>query len=233
MSIICVYNNRDILEKYLLSSIATQTVDVEVVLVDNRDNKYTSAASALNSGAEKANGEYLVFCHQDINLSVDTWVEDTIELLEGLDNVGIVGVAGKISDSIVYSNILQGIPPRDVTPYKLEVAKKASTVDECLMIIPRSVFMDNPFDERTCPDWHLYGVDYVLSIKKKSYEAYLIPSVLEHASPGDSMSDAYYTTLARLQRKHFKNRLIRTCMGDWFTFIPVSWQRIIKKVKNY
>jgi len=233
MSIICVYNNKDILEKYLLSSIATQTVDVEVVLVDNRDNKYTSAASALNSGAERAHGKYLVFSHQDINLNVDTWVEDTVDLLETLDNVGIVGVAGKIDDSLVYSNILQGIPPRDVTPYKLDGVEHASTVDECLMIIPRSVFMDNHFDEVTCPDWHLYGVDYVLSIKKKSYEAYLIPSMLEHASPGDSMSEAYYTTLAKLQRKHLKNRLIRTCMGDWFTFIPVSLQKIIKKVKKY
>lgn len=233
MSIICVYNNRDILEKYLLESLTGQTEEYELILVDNRNNEFSSAASALNYGAKKASGDYFVFAHQDIYFSEENWMEDTENKVRKLENTGIVGVAGKTVDSIVRSNIKQGIPAVDVSPFKIEYAQKASTVDECLFIIPREIFLKYPFDEKTCDDWHLYAVDYVYNIKDKGYAAYIIPTVIEHRSKGASMSETYYTTLPKLQKKYMKRRLIRTCMGDWFTFIPISIQRLVKKFKNY
>lgn len=233
MSIICVYNNRDILEKYLLESLTGQTEEYELILVDNRNNEFSSAASALNYGAKKASGDYFVFAHQDIYFSEENWMEDTENKVRKLENTGIVGVAGKTVDSIVRSNIKQGIPAVDVSPFKIEYAQKASTVDECLFIIPREIFLKYPFDEKTCDDWHLYAVDYVYNIKDKGYTAYIIPTVIEHRSKGASMSETYYTTLPKLQKKYMKRRLIRTCMGDWFTFIPISIQRLVKKFKNY
>lgn len=233
MSIICVYNNKEILDEYLVKSLSKQDVEYELILVDNRKNEFSSAASALNYGAKKAHGDYYVFAHQDINFTKDDWLKSTEEEINNLSNVGIVGVAGKINDSLVYSNIKQGLDPVDVSPYKLDWTKAASTLDECILIIPKEVFEDHPFDEENCDNWHLYGVDYVLSIKKKGLEAYLIPTMLEHRSKGASMSEGYYVTLSKLQKKHFSTGLIRTCMGDWFTFIPVKIQRWIKKYKMY
>lgn len=233
MSIVCVYNNKTILEEYLLKSLKKQTSKYELILVDNRKNKYSSATNALNHGARKAHGNYIVFAHQDIYFSQNSWLDRTEKCLSTLNNIGIVGVAGKTTDSLVRSNIKQGIIPVDVTPYKLEKVELASTLDECLFIIPRNVFKKYELNEKICPDWHLYCVDYVYNIKNKKYNAYLIPTELEHRSKGASMSEGYYDTLPNLQKKYMKEKIIRTCMGDWFTFIPVSIQRKIKKYKQY
>lgn len=233
MSIICVYNNENILEEYLIKSLNRQTEKYELILIDNRENKFKSAASALNFGAKKAHGEYLVFAHQDIYFSDENWIKNTTKQLKNLNNTGIVGVAGKTIDSLVRSNIKQGLNPVDVSPFKITKAEKASTLDECLFIIPKTVFDKYNLNEDICDDWHLYAVEYVYNIKNQGLEAYIIPTTLEHMSKGASMSETYYTTLPKLQKKYLKRGLIRTCMGDWFTFIPVSIQKFVKKFKNY
>ena len=232
MSIICVYNNKEILDEYLISSLKNQE-EHELILIDNRKNTFKSAASALNYGAKNAHGDYFVFAHQDIYFSDENWIKNTTKQLEELENVGIVGVAGKTVDSLVRSNIKQGLDPVDVSPFKINKAEVASTLDECLFIIPKDVFNRHMLNEETCADWHLYAVDYVYDIKNHGLEAYIIPTTLEHRSKGASMSESYYTTLPKLQKKYLKRGLIRTCMGDWFTFIPVSIQRFVKKFKNY
>lgn len=233
MSIICVYNNKNILENNLIKSLNMQNQEYELILVDNRDKKFNSASSALNYGAEKARGEYFVFAHQDIYFSQKDWLKKTYSQLKSLENVGIAGVAGKSGDSIVRSNIKHGTNLDEVSPFKIKTPLIASTLDECLFIVPKEVFDSNYLDEKNCDNWHLYAVDYVYSIKEKGFEAYLLPSDLEHRSKGASMSEGYYDTLSKLQKKFFKRGLIRTCMGDWFTFVPISIQRYIKKFKNY
>ena len=52
LSIICVYNNRDILEKYLLNSLKVQSIEYELILIDNTSGKFNSAAKALNYGGK-------------------------------------------------------------------------------------------------------------------------------------------------------------------------------------
>ena len=230
VSIICVYNKTFILKKQLLTSLKKQKKEYEVILVDNRNKKFNSAASALNYGASKASGDYLIFSHQDIIIDDEDWLEKTIEQLEKLDNPGIIGVAGKTTDRFIRTNILHGMPPKKVTPFPLKKVEKASTVDECLFIIPKNVFDKLKFDEKACPDWHLYATDYVLSVKKLGFNAYLLPTNLTHTSKGSSMSEGYYKTVRKLQQKHFNEHIIRNCMTDWYTYIPVSVQI---KMKNY
>jgi len=66
-SIISVYNDQKSLKENLLPSLKKQSLKFELILIDNRHNKYfSSAASALNSAAKKARGKYFVFIHQDI-----------------------------------------------------------------------------------------------------------------------------------------------------------------------
>ena len=80
MSIICVYNNEDILEEYLIKSLNYQSEEYELILVDNRLGQFTSASSALNHGAEEANGDYFVFAHQDIYLPDKDWIKNTCKI---------------------------------------------------------------------------------------------------------------------------------------------------------
>ncbi len=229
VSIICVYNKQFVLKDQLLKSLEIQKMDYELILVDNRNNKFNNAASALNYGASKANGKYLMFTHQDIIIKDENWLEKTINQIEKLDNPGIIGVAGKTTDKFIRTNIIHGIPPEKITPFTLNAPVHASTVDECLFIIPKEVFEVLQFDEKTCFDWHLYATDYLLSIRKKGYNAYLIPTFLHHASKGASLSEGYFQTIKKIQIKHFGEHTIRNCVSDWYTYIPVSIQLRMKQ----
>lgn len=229
ISIICVYNKTFPLREQLLKSLEIQKAKYELILIDNRNNKFKNAASALNYGGSQAHGEYLLFTHQDIIIEDKNWLEKTINQISALDNPGIIGVAGKTHNKYIRTNILHGIPPEKITPFNLSKAEEASTVDECLFIIPKKVFEVLQFDEKTCFDWHLYATDYLLSIRKLGYKAYIIPSFLVHASKGSSLSEGYYQTVKKLQKKHFDEHIIRNCVSDWYTYIPVRTQQRMKQ----
>ena len=67
ISVITIYNDKNVLESTLLKSIKVQeNCEYETILVDTYSHGFTSAASALNYGASLAKGDYLVFIHQDV-----------------------------------------------------------------------------------------------------------------------------------------------------------------------
>ena len=70
LSVICVYNNKQILESFLLESLKKQNINYELILINNVNNEFTSAAKALNYAATKATGDYLLFVHQDIFFTI-------------------------------------------------------------------------------------------------------------------------------------------------------------------
>lgn len=96
-------------------------------------------------------------------------------------------------------------------------------MDECLIIIPKSIFTKLQFDENTCNDWHLYAVDYCLSVQKIGFNSYVIPMFIYHKSPGYSMSEQYYKTLKKILKK-YKNyyAMVYTTMGNWSTRYPLN-----------
>ena len=65
ISVVCVYNNEAILKVALLRSLQSHTATFEPILLDNRDSRYKSAAQALNEGARRATGDFIMFVHQD------------------------------------------------------------------------------------------------------------------------------------------------------------------------
>lgn len=76
ISVVCVYNNEKTLKSVLLESLERQTVEYELITLDNRDGRFKSAAEALNYGGAKAKGDYIMFVHQDMWLGTDSWLED-------------------------------------------------------------------------------------------------------------------------------------------------------------
>jgi GT2 family glycosyltransferase len=222
------------LEKYLLKSLKTQSNDCDLILVDNTDGKYYSAAAALNYGASMAQGEYIMFIHQDVDLCTPHWLEEVESNINELEDLGVLGVAGKATNiQSAISNIYQGDPPEKINPDPIKRPVKVQTIDECLFIIPRPLFEEIKFDQEVCDDWHLYGVDFCLTAKKKGYQVFVSPQCVYHRSPGDSFSEGYYETLGKLIQKHKKHyRFINTTMGEWFTFYPLNLQRKYPELKN-
>lgn len=232
ISIVCVYNNGKILNDYLLKSLKNQTVDYELITVDNTRGKFKSAAEALNYGGEKANGKYIMFVHQDVDLSSNSWLEEVEKMLDELPNLGIAGVAGKKDKRGVMTGIKHGNPPAHAGSITIKKPEKVQTLDECLTIIPKSVFDVLQFDEEVCDDWHLYAVDYSLSVKKLGFDVYAIPLFIYHRSAAYSFSERYYLSLKKVLKKHKKYyEEIYTNMGDWSTLYPLTLQRIWRLAK--
>ena len=237
ISIICVFNDKDNLDEFLLDSLKDQSTEYELILLDNTKKQFINAAEALNYGGRKAAGDYLMFVHQDIDLIEDHWLEFAENVLDQIDNLGIAGIAGfpeVKKNPVILSNSTDGIPPKSIGT-SIKQPKNVQTVDECLFFVPKSVFNKIQFDADTCSDWHLYAVDYCLSILKLDLSVFVIPCVVHHASRSDSFSEQYYLTLNELAKKHRHSydKIFTTC-GVWHTnrfrlFINIYEDRVLRK----
>lgn len=193
-----------------------------------------------------------MFVHQDVDLSFNSWLEDAEQILESIPDLGIAGVAGpsegKPPDKVrALNRIKHGIPPLWVGGIPLQRPERAQTLDECLIIIPKAVFERLQFDERTCDHWHLYAVDYCLSVRKMGFGVYVIPISIYHKSAGAGYWTKpleavlslgprpleYYRALERILRKHRnQTKHLRTSCGHWYTGYPLILQRLGWLVKQ-
>jgi len=227
ISIVTCFNDRDILDNFLLKSLHNQTSEFELIALDNTKNIFKSASSALNFGGKKAKGKYIMYVHQDVDLHSNKWLEEVEKCLDDFPNLGIAGVAGKKNTKGVMTTIDHGHPSKLAGKIKIQTPEIVQTLDECLVIIPRKIFNTLQFDEDTCDDWHLYAVDYCLSVKKLGFDVYVIPIYVYHRSDGASFSEMYYCTLEKILLK-YKNEYnaIYTTVGDWSTSFPLYIQRL-------
>jgi hypothetical protein len=230
-----VYNNYDTLNKYLLKSLDNQTADYELILVDNTQKKFNSASEALNHGGQRAKGEYIIFVHQDVDLLSEKFLENLEQILDKIPNFGIAGVAGKSKlNRFIISNIKQGKPPKYAAKIQITETVNVQTVDECFFVTPKTVFDRVTFDEKVCDGWHLYAVDYCLSVGEMNYAVCVVPISLYHRSVAGSFSRDYYSTIKKLIKKHEKNfDSIYTTMGNWNSYYPLSLQVLYQIIILY
>ncbi len=242
ISIVCVYNKELIFKENLLKGLENQSAKFELIKVDNTNNAFKSAAQALNYGGRQASGKYIMFVHQDIFFPSPALLEHMEQALNDLSNPGIVGVAGVRGEDGVLSNIEHCVPPRPAGTLLIDRPEKVQTLDECLLIIPRSVFSEMQFDEEVCDNWHLYAVEYCLRCHERGRDVYVIPEHLYHVtystnldfeknifnlfSPG-SLPKGYYPTLKKVLKKYRKSYpVIYTTCGVWKTRHPLIFQRL-------
>lgn len=232
ISIVCVYNNREILTDYLLKGLGRQTTKFELLLVDNSGNRFKSASTALTSGGKMATSKYVMFVHQDILLQSDTWLGDAEALLDSIEDLCVAGIAGMRDRRTKMSNMTQGNPPMLVGNFRVQEPVKVQTLDECLLIIPKKLFGELVFDESLCDTWHLYAVDYCLSAKRRGLDSFVLPLPAHHRSAGYSMSNDYYRCLGGIFRKHGAVfPWICTTVGNYYTALPTVTYRILDRIR--
>jgi len=239
ISVVCVYNNKSVLDMCLLPGLEKQSAGHELILLDNTERRYRSAADALNDGGKRAKGKYVMFIHQDVAIGSPVWLDEVERTLDSLPNLGAAGVAGVRDRRGVISNITHCDPPKPGGDVRIDVPEKVQTLDECVIVIPSQVFGELKFDGRTCDNWHLYGVDLCLTLGERGLDVYVIPGAAHHMtfstgstksifkifSPGAWPAD-YYRSLKKILRKHRKHyRRVYTTCGIWNTSYPVSLQR--------
>ncbi len=236
ISVICCSNNQKVYKTMLLASLQNQNASYEVVLIDNTNNKYSSAASALNDGARKANGEYLIFAHQDITFQDSDFLSNIVNYID--ESGGIIGVAGIKDGSGVITNLTQGELNKPGGEINIDKPVNVQTLDEVLIAIHRDVFEKLWFDEELCDDWHLYGVDLCLCASKMGVGSYVIPDQIYHKSSG-KLSYGYVKTFARLIRKHRRHfsMIYTTCAmsstkklrSTQYVF-GLLWDHVVRKI---
>lgn len=220
LSIICAYNDEKILKEKLEKSLQDQkNAFYEYVPINTCKNGFISAAQALNYAGEKAKGEYLVFLHQDIVME-DVYCLEKIQNWCKENEFGIAGVAGCVNEngkSVTYSNIYHGEMHERVTTKQISESRKVESLDECLLVIPKKIFLRYNFSNLG-KTWHLYGTDYSLKMKINGYSSYVLPIEIWHLSKGTSMNMNYYKTVYKVARTYKKyTSMITTIFGIWPT----------------
>jgi hypothetical protein len=233
-TIICVYNRRDLLERYLLPSIRRQDMSAELRLVDNTESKFRSAAEALNHAASGASGAYLLFVHQDVEFLSSTFLSEANRYMTTLPDCGVAGLVGAAKERYLrrLRNVvvpgesdIESIDGSQVLHHPVEV----QTLDELLLIVPRDLFREMPFDAVTCNGWDLYGVDYSLSCRRSGLKAYALPLTVRHVS-GGRLGLQYYKTLRQVIRKHMPDcGTIYTTCGVWHPCLPIALNWLLHK----
>ncbi|AKB77260.1 hypothetical protein MSHOH_0777 [Methanosarcina horonobensis HB-1 = JCM 15518] len=251
ISVVCVYNDEKIFNDFLLKSLKNQTAEFELIGIDNTSNEFKSAAVALNYGGIKARNKYIMFAHQDVSFIPDTWLEDAEKFLNSIADLGIAGVAGMSesgnSNQERGRNIIKHGEPPEAWSWgsRIQKPEPVQTLDECLVIVPKSTFDVLKFDEKTCDGWHLYAVDYCLSAKERGFGVYVLPMEVYHLSKGGvnrkklksvngSLPDDYYNNLKKVLKKHANTyKIIYTTCGEWNTIYPVTLQKCSFLTKTF
>jgi hypothetical protein len=228
-SIVCVYNDEKVLNDWLMKGLKTQDFKFELILVDNTGGKFKSAAEGLNHGGAKAVGEYIIFMHQDVCLLAAGSLRRAEAFLREIPDVGVAGVAGvtkgggggffRVGTTPLENRacfVYQGPEKEPIPCGTFTGPVEVQTLDEQLLMVPRKVFSGAGFDEKVCSGWHLYGVGYSLSMKKRGLKAYSLPIPVWHVSQGTLNKD-YYATLNKILKKHKDENVIYTTCGLWHT----------------
>jgi len=248
ISIVCACKNAAILNDWLLKSLKAQTIEYEMITIDSARQGFQSAAQALNFGGNQAKGKYIMFVHQDVNLLSNTWLKDAEEMLDTIPNLGIAGVVGSVEegDSVLerMRNVIAHGDDREQIGNPISSPERVQTLDEMLLIVPREVFLEYQFDETTCSNWHLYGVDYCLTMLTVGKGVYVIPLFVIHKSKGAltdkpfhklsfifnfGLNSDFFQTLEKVLKKHkTKFAWIYTTpgYGKWKTTGSLCAQRL-------
>lgn len=220
------------MENFLLESLKRQNINYELILINNVNNEFTSAAKALNYAATKATGDYLLFVHQDIFFYDNNILKNLLHYAQSRPNA-IIGTAGRSAGNETLANIFHGIPPRPAGK-RIDGIHKVETVDESLFLIDRNLFKKIKFDEKTINGWHLYAVDYCLEAKKYGYSSYVVGiDNIYHRSPGFSFNHQYFLILKQIIHKYRKMKYIYTTMGKWPTnTVKLNFKINLMKIKS-
>ena len=99
IALVCCYNNTEMYSNILKKTLANQkNIDYELIGIDNSDNMFPSAASALNYGIGKSDSEYIIVVHQDFEFINEDALASFLQYSKQFNDNDILGVAGAILD---------------------------------------------------------------------------------------------------------------------------------------
>lgn len=232
LSVVILYNNQEKTEE-ALSYLEKQLLrdDMEIIAVDNRQQRFSSAASGLNYGASLAKGDAVLFMHQDI-LLIDPQAAQTCCDYISEHPDAIVGVAGVcMDDGRVHSDIYRTQEKKKMRYSTNGKPAAVYSLDECMFAMKKSLWEKLRFDEVACDGWHLYAVDICYQNLLCGGSNVLLPLKIWHKSvPSESFLLDYDRALIKIIRKYNGkvNRLEAPC-SSLKCSLPAYYMHCLKR----
>lgn len=219
-SLLVIVNKEPLFRELVADLSLQQSISYELIEIDNRNNRYSSAREAFNEAASQAQGEYLVFLHPDVRFLDSNALHDLMAQVQSLNDFGVVGVAGapeqlENGKRVILSAIVHGEDKRPAGQI-IEHPMEIQTLDECLFVIRADWFREHPFSQAT--GWHLYCVEQCLQSAVYGRKNYVVPARVWHLSDGKSLDWKYVSQLERLIKIYGKTiPVINTTVRKWPT----------------
>ena len=215
VTIICCYNNEEILQTMLIASLKRQKAEYKFIPIDSRKYKFSSAATAYNSilqNPKKYNyddiSSCLLFVHQDVFFQdIDFLTKIELELAQTPND--IIGLAGIISSGKVLSNLKYLNSQQYITLNQISNKTEVESVDECCFAMSKELWERLHFDSKACYHWHLYAVDICYNAKRNfGSKCVVIPNEAFHKKNSDNgleTDNHFLNTMWKLVCKYNKD----------------------------
>jgi hypothetical protein len=160
----------------------------EYLIVDNSETNQMDAYQGINTFLQKAQGEYIILCHQDILLiegqSNIQNLDKRIAEMNALDpHWGVLGNAGckdRLYDRF-YIKIAYPGNKFDISGFD-PLPQEVCSIDENFMLVKNSANLAISGD---ISGYHFYGLDLCMVANLLGYKAYVIDFLLVHKSMGN------------------------------------------------
>ena len=211
----------------------------EYLYIDNSTKTTFEAYEGLNVFLQKAQGKYVVICHQDILLH-DSDYTDLLQCINELDkkdaNWAVLGNAGGLNLKWIGTHITEG--KTGIVRKEKYLPLKTKTLDENFMVVKKSA---NIALSNNLQGFHFYGTDICLIASVLGFDSYIINFNLIHKSNGKK--DASFYDLERKikikYQKAFQEKYITTTFsrfyisGSWFAFWFYNSKIMLFLVRQY
>jgi hypothetical protein len=204
----------------------------EIIAFNNQDGK-KGICELYNRGVQRAQYDMLCLMHEDIEMQTMGWGAKVMEIFMENPKLGLLGVAGGGYKSLVpsgwynadlelngefYCCLIQGFKHSGVEEYldyrnpRNEQLSVVAAIDGCWMCTPKSIALENPFDEKLLTGFHAYDIDYSLAVGRNYDVAVTYEVLLRHFSEGAFSKEWELDTL----KVHEK----------WSRYLPVNTDRL-------
>ena len=210
----------------------------EYLYIDNSQGCQHDAFSGLNIFLQKAQGKYIILCHQDI-LLYDHNKDDLKRCIAQMNRIdpnwAILGNAGGINLKWRALHITEKcgkIHKEKLLPLKV------MNVDENFILVKNGA---NLALSRDLNGFHMYGTDICLIADILGYNAYVVDFNLIHKSNGNADKSFYVLKDALIQKYHraFRVRFMLTTItrfcisGNWWDACFCNSKPILFLARQY
>lgn len=192
-TIVTVYNNKDILSKFLLNSIYKQegaTYEIKMEQGQNISSLY-GIPDFINRSALNSKGKIIVWAHQDVSFYSNSALRELKQVFQSIENNNkiIVGSLGaklttnilgiKSKQMLAGEGYLEDFRRLDSASYSVQM-QIVQTLDEGFFAITRDALVDNPMPLVKSIKWDFYTTLYCLVLRRKDFQSYTVPLNVNH-----------------------------------------------------